>query len=63
MIEEVKRPILMLLTELVGGVAIGNSNVDVYYLIFHLKTCILFHNSPFLYSEQSTNALTDGFGR
>jgi hypothetical protein len=26
--------ILMLLAELVGGVAIGNSNVNVYYLIF-----------------------------
>jgi hypothetical protein len=36
--------ILMLLAELVGGVAIRNSNVDVYYLIFHLKTCILSHN-------------------
>jgi hypothetical protein len=27
--------ILMLLPELVGGVAIGNSNVNVYYLIFN----------------------------
>jgi hypothetical protein len=27
--------ILMLLAELVGGVAIGNSNVNVYYLIFN----------------------------
>jgi hypothetical protein len=34
----------MLLAELVGRVAIGNSNVDVYYSIFHLNTFILFHN-------------------
>jgi hypothetical protein len=34
----------MLLAELVGRVGIGNSNVDVYYLIFHLETFILFHN-------------------
>jgi hypothetical protein len=34
----------MLLAELVGGVAIGNINVDVYYLIFHLETFTLFQN-------------------
>lgn len=34
----------ILRVELVGKVAICNSNVDVYYSVFHLKTFILFHN-------------------
>jgi hypothetical protein len=34
MVDEPDYSILMLLAELVGGVAIGNSNVNVYYLIF-----------------------------
>jgi hypothetical protein len=41
----VLRSIEMLLAELMGRVAIGNSNVDVYYSIFHLQTFILLPRS------------------